>query len=125
MCERLYGLVFKRLEGLGWTVTQQDYENVIFAVEKIYEYILDFCGIDKLPEGLVNIAVDMATGEFLMDKSAINEIIGYVDGGFVKSISEGDVTVAYSGDYAKDLEQLIAMLTNKKEILYTYRCLKW
>lgn len=125
MCERLCGLVFKRLEGLGWKISEQDYDCVVFAVEKIYEYILSFCNIEKLPDGLINVAVDMAAGEFLMDKSAVNEIIGYVDGGFVKSVSEGDVTVAYGGDYAGDLERLIDCLTGKKKILYAYRSLKW
>lgn len=125
MCERLYSQVLKRLESLGWSLQEQDYDAVIFAVDKTYEYILSFCNLSKLPDALINTAVDMATGEFLMDKSAVNEIIGYVDGGFVKSVSEGDVSITYGGDYVRDLEMLIDSLIDKKNILYAYRSLKW
>lgn len=126
MCEQLYLKVFKRLDDLGWKIRDEDYDAVTFAVDKTYEYILSFCNIDEIPNELVYIAVDMAVGEFLMDKYSVNEVSGYIDGGFVKSITEGDVSVSYSnGEACSELEELIDTLMDKKDILYSYRRLKW
>ncbi len=126
LSEQLCLEVFKRLDDLGWEAEGDDYDAVAFAADKTYEYILDFCNIASLPKELYAVYVDMAAGEFLMDMYSVNKLSGYTDGQLVKSISEGDVSITYNNsESVRELEALMERLTNKKEILYSFRRLKW
>ena len=126
MCDTLCMQVFKRLSELGWTVEDSDFDVVMFGVEKTYDYILNFCNLDELPPELFNTAVDMAVGEFIMDKYSTDDISGYYNGELVKTISEGDISITYDREQAsKSLERLVDKLMEGKNMLYAFRRLKW
>lgn len=62
----------KRLEGFGYKLRVGDKAVLKFAVEKVTNTIKNECNVLTVPDGLINIAVDMAAGEFLGTKKAFS-----------------------------------------------------
>ena len=62
----------KRLEGFGYKLKAGDKAVLKFAVEKVTNTIKNECNVLTVPDGLINIAVDMAAGEFLGAKKAFS-----------------------------------------------------
>lgn len=61
--------VIKRLESFGYILKPNDKYALGFVLEKIKLDILNFCNIQELPDELIYVAVDMACGEFLLEKN--------------------------------------------------------
>ncbi|MCM1227329.1 MAG: hypothetical protein NC320_07895 [Clostridium sp.] len=62
--------VKERLKSFGYEPTEEDEFALAFAVQKVENTIKNDCSTTIVPDGLVNIAVDMAAGEFLTAKWA-------------------------------------------------------
>lgn len=123
--------VINRLEGLGYVLKPGDIETLGFLIGKVESDILNFCNIDALPDAAVYIAIDMACGEFLLDKKAAGDlIINGVDlsKADVKSISEGDTSVSFdsnSQNAAQKADVLINSLLDSQNDLYRFRRFVW
>lgn len=123
--------VTKKLQKLGYDVTDDDLILLKNLKASCDEYIRNFCNVSDIPEGLFFARTDMICGEFLLNKKACGQlnIEGLCLDNMVKSIQEGDVTVVYSDENVtpeNKVEALIEHLIYRlgKELL-NYRCVKW
>lgn len=123
--------VKKRLESFAYTVTEADNWMLEFIIQKVENSIKADCNINTIPDGLHNIAVDMAVGEFLLNKKSRGQLEGFDLEAAVKQIHEGDTSVTFAiGDGSKTpeerLDELILYLMNYgKGKFAAYRCIKW
>ena len=123
----------ERLQSFGYEWKNGDEAILAFSVQKAENTIKNDCNISSVPEGLINIAVDMAVGEFLMAKKAFapNDIAGLDLSTAVKQIQEGDTSVTFAaGEGSLTAEQRLDNLINylltygKGEFVH-YRRLLW
>lgn len=117
--------VIKRLAFLGYTVTDADSWGLDFIISKVESKIKNDCNISSVSDGLHQIAVDMAVGEFLLSKKSTNQLTGFDIEGAVKSISEGDTSITFAGNNEERMNQLIAYLSHDNADFSSYRCIKW
>ncbi len=116
-----------RLSCLGYSATDEDSDGIDLCINDTEEYICCFCNIESVPFELYNTAVDMCCGAFLKLKSSIGELDGYNLGGALESITEGDISLSYTGSISRDVlfDELIKRLMDKDKILIGFRRLKW
>lgn len=123
----------ERLQSLGYTVKDSDDIAINFAMQKVENTIKNDCNISAIPDGLMNIAIDMAVGEFLMSKKtfAPNDLLSLNLDSAIKQIQEGDINIAFSvGEGSKTDEQRLDsfinyLLTYGRGEFNTYRRFKW
>jgi len=104
-----------------------------FSVQKAANTVKNDCNVSSVPDGLLNIAVDMAVGEFLTAKRtfAPDDIDGIDFDLAVKQIQSGDTnTVFATGDASLTGEQRLAafinfLLTYGRDEFSCYRRLRW
>ena len=82
----------ERLESLGYALKDGDEVILTFSIHKVENTIKNDCNVPSIPDGLMNIAIDMAVGEFLTAKKTFSpDDIAGLDLDFaVKQIQEGD-----------------------------------
>lgn len=122
----------ERLQSFGY-VFSDDEILLNFIVQKVTDSIKNDCNVSEIPEGLTNIAVDIAAGEFLMAKKTFSpESIAGLDLDFsIKQIQTGDTnTVFTTGEGSLTDEQrlnnfLNYLTTYGKEQFSCYRRLRW
>lgn len=126
--------VKKYLAAIGFTYSDNDDWMLKFCIEKVTNTIKNDCNVSSVPEGLKQIAVQMAVGEFLYNKKNAGQTENFENLDFdavVKSIQEGDTNITFAiGEGSLTLEQrlnnLIAyLMTSGKSEFVTYRKLKW
>lgn len=122
-----------RLQSFGYTLKDGDEVILIFSIEKVTNTIKNDCNVSKIPDGLMNIAVDMAVGEFLTVKKTFspNDIAGLDLDFAVKQLQEGDKnTVFATGEGSLTAEQrlnnlLNYLLTYGRDEFSCYRRIRW
>lgn len=126
-----------RLKSFGYTVDETEGSTDLFVlnfvIQKTEAHIKNSCNISSIPDGLYHIAVDMACGNFLYEKKAVDSdsLTGFDLDAAVKQISEGDTSVTYAigeGSLTPEarLDALIAYLIGYGEKDFvTYRCMAW
>ena len=92
--------VVNRLVSFGFTPTNADVWSIAFSIEKSVNHVLNQINHSTVPDGLVEITVDMACGEFLDAKfmSGQLDMSGLDLDGIIESIHEGDTTVSFGQD---------------------------
>lgn len=123
----------KRLISFGYEPEHEDEFALAFSVQKVENTIKNNCGTSSVPEGLMNIAVDMAAGEFLTAKKTFSpDAIAGLDLDLaVKQIQTGDTNVTYAiGDGSLTSEQrfdsfINYLLNYGKDEFSCYRKIKW
>lgn len=123
----------ERLQSFGYEWKNGDEAILAFSVQKAENTIKNDCNISSVPEGLINIAVDMAVGEFLMAKKAFapDDIAGLDLSTAVKQIQEGDTSITFAaGEGSLTAEQRLDnlinyLLTYGKGEFVRYRRLLW
>lgn len=126
-------MVKERLESFGCVLNAGDEALIIFSVQKVENTIKNDCNVLSVPEGLINVAVDMAAGEFLMAKKTFSpdDIAGLNLDFAVKQIQAGDTnTVFATGEASMTPEQrlnnlITHLLTHGREEFSSYRKLRW
>lgn len=124
--------VLKRLSSFGIETEKPDEFVVSFAVEKVRSTIKNEINWQDVPDGLEHIAIDMAAGEFLLDKKtfapdSLNVDLSYA----VKQIQAGDMnTVFATGESSLTPEQRLDnfinyLLSYGKSEFASFRRLKW
>ncbi len=127
-------LVKERLQSFGYELREGDNALLVFAVQKAENTIKNDCNVAGVPEGLLNIAVDMAVGEFLQAKKvfAPEDLTGLDLEAAVKQIQAGDTTVQFeigkdsSNTPEQRLNALIDwLLTYGRSEFSCYRRVRW
>lgn len=124
--------VIQKLEMFGCVVDTYAEKLVDLCIEKAENYILSATNQTEIPQGLHQVTVDMAVGEYLFILKATGKLPDNfnLEAG-IKQISEGDTTVTFAvgvGDQTPEqrLDALINKLTTPpSELLAKYRRLKW
>lgn len=126
-------MVKERLQSFGYEIQDGDEIILNFSIQKVENTIKNDCNVSSIPDGLVNIAVDMAVGEFLTAKKTFSpDSIAWLDLDFaVKQIQTGDTnTVFATGEGSLTAEQrlnnfLNYLLTYGRDQFSCYRKIKW
>ena len=126
-------MVKERLQSFGYEIQDGDEIILNFSIQKVENTIKNDCNVSSIPDGLVNIAVDMAVGEFLTAKKTFSpDSIAGLDLAFaVKQIQTGDTnTVFATGEGSLTAEQrlnnfLNYLLTYGRDQFSCYRKIKW
>lgn len=129
----MLGRIKERLQSLGYRVKDSDDIAINFAMQKVENTIKNDCNISAIPDGLMNIAIDMVVGEFLMSKKtfAPNDLLSLNLEVAIKQIQEGDTNIAFAtGEGSKTDEQRLDsfinyLLTYGRSEFNTYRRFKW
>ena len=125
--------VVERLRAFGYMLRPGDEALLAFSVQKTENTVKNDCNVAEIPEGLINVAVDMAAGEFLTAKKtfAPDDLEGLDLEYAVKQIQTGDTnTVFATGEGSLTAEQrldafLNYLLTNGREQFSCYRRIRW
>lgn len=125
--------VKERLQSFGYTLKDGDEVILNFSIQKVENTIKNDCNVSSIPDGLVNIAVDMAIGEFLTAKKTFspNDIAGLDLDFAVKQIQTGDTnTVFATGESSLTPEQRLNafvsyLLIYGRDEFSCYRKIRW
>lgn len=125
--------VKERLQSFGYKVQSGDEAIISFSVQKVENTIRNDCNVSSIPDGLENIAIDMAAGEFLTAKKTFSpDSIAGLDLDYaVKQIQIGDTnTVFATGEGSLTAEQrlnsfLNYLLTYGRDEFSCFRRIKW
>lgn len=122
-----YDDVVLKLLALGYELQEDDEFTLEQAMVETEQYIMNYCNVCSVPEGLKYAAADMCCGSFLQTKSAMGELEGFDVENAVSSIQEGDVSITFSDAVnSKQLfDRLIETLTEKESELVCYRRMCW
>ncbi len=125
--------VKERLESFGYVLKDGDEVILTFSIRKATNTIKNDCNVSSIPDGLANITIDMAIGEFLTAKRTFApEDIAGLDLDFaVKQIQAGDTTTVFAvGEGSSTPEQrlnafLNYLLTYGRDEFSCYRRIRW
>ena len=126
--EKFIELVISRLEDLTYVMGESDAFALAFTIQTVENTIRNSCNTASIPDGLIFIAVDMACGQFLMQKKQTNSLgESFNIDNAIKSIKLGDVNVSL-GDTSDEskLDWLFGYLMNHgKDEFVCYRRIRW
>ena len=88
--------IIKRLSQLGYIVNESDDEIIEFELEKILNYVKNYCNITEIPEILDPRIIDRVCGEFLFYQKNSGQLEGFDYDTVIKEIKEGDTTLKYA-----------------------------
>ncbi len=88
--------IVKRLKQLGYEPTEADYEQVDFELNKMSNYVLNYCNIDTIPEIVEPRLIDRVCSEYLFYKKNSGQLEGFDYDFVIKSIKEGDTSITYA-----------------------------
>lgn len=94
--------VVKRLCQLGYTVSENDYETIEFELNKVINYVMNYCNITVIPDILDPRITDRVCSDFLYYKKNSGSLDGFNYDTVIKSIKEGDTTVTYAVGQGED-----------------------
>lgn len=88
--------IIKRLGQLGYVATEEDTDIIEFELEKILNYVKNYCNITEIPEILDPRISDRVSGEFLFYQKNSGNLTGFDYDAVIKEIKEGDTTLKYA-----------------------------
>lgn len=129
----MFDKVKGRLESLGYELKDGDEVAINFSVQKVENTIKNDCNVSSIPGGLINIAVDMAVGEFLTAKKTFApDDIANIDLDFaIKQIQTGDTNTVFATGEANQTDEqrlnsfLNYLLTYGRDEFSCYRTIRW
>lgn len=122
--------VILRLVSFGYEPTDGDAWMIAYNMKGTVNHVLNEINHVKIPEGLLEVVVDMICGEFLNAKflSGQLELTALDLDGMIQSVSEGDTSVTFSTDGSDEakLKGLLSWLIQGKGCdLLCYRKMRW
>lgn len=123
--------IVKRLGQLGYTATDEDSAIIDFELEKILNYVMNYCNITEIPDILDSRIIDRICGEFLFYQKNSGNLEGFDYDAVIKEIKEGDTTLKYAaGSDGDTAESRFDKFLNKMERgfdkwITPYRKLRW
>ena len=123
----------ERLQSIGYAVKDSDDIAINFAMQKVENTIKNDCNISAIPDGLMNIAIDMVVGEFLMSKKtfAPDDLLNFNLDAAIKQIQAGGTNISFAvGEGSKTDEQRLDsfidyLLNYGRDEFITYRRFRW
>lgn len=94
--------VIKRLKMLGYVYDPSDDEQIEYELNKILNYVLNYCNITIIPEILDPRITDRVCSDFLYYKKNSGNLNGFNYDAVIKSIKEGDTTITYAVGQGED-----------------------
>jgi hypothetical protein len=94
--------IIARLRQLGYTVTDSDYDQIDFELQKTLNYVMNHCNITVIPDVLDPRIIDRVCGDFLYYKKNSGSLKGFNYDAVIKSIKEGDTTLTYAVGQGED-----------------------
>ena len=94
--------VIDRLTHFGFIVTEDNYDELDFEIEKYTNYVLNYCNITIIPEILDLRIIDRICAEFLFNKKNTGTLNGFNYDVVIKEIKEGDTTLKYATGNGED-----------------------
>ena len=94
--------IIGRLKQLGYTPTDDDTNGIDFELNKITNYVMNYCNITTIPEILYPRIIDRVCSEFLFYKKNSGSLDGFNYDTVIKSIKEGDTTITYAVGQGED-----------------------
>ena len=100
-----------RLVSFGCKPVLTDAGSIAFSIQKSVNHVLNEINHKTIPDGLIEITVDMACGEFLNVKMLSGQLdMGSLDlTGIVNSIKEGDTQITF-GNGSSDEEKVNSLI---------------
>lgn len=122
--------VIALLSAFGVADTAQDPLLDIIIENTQYKVLNETNTILPMSDGLENVAVSMAVGEYLRFKKGLGQLDGFDLEPAIKQLQEGDTNIQYAigaGDSTPEqrLDAVISSLLNRSRELYKYRRLVW
>lgn len=120
--------VKERLTSLGYECVESDDFALQFCIDKVEQHIKHFCNICEVPVCLEHVVIDMACGEFLMQKKTMGQLTSVQIEPIVKRLTEGDTTVEYSTTTDREAmfnAYLDKMIHAHQSDLLAHRKLRW
>lgn len=124
-------LVLLRLDSFGYEAKEEDAFVIGYSVQKVENNIKNDCNITDIPEGLTNIAVDMACGEILdtLYRTGKLDVGSIALDGAIASVTLGDTTVSFDNSSSDNSTTFTALITALRDSgrgeLACYRTVKW
>lgn len=123
-------LVVGRLVSFGYDPTEEDAWMIAFTIQKSVNHVLNEINHSVVPNGLIEMVVDMVCGEMLNAKFLSGQLdLTALDlDGMIQSVSEGDTTVSFSTDGSDEakLKGLLSwLIQGKGSDLLCYRKMRW
>ena len=122
--------IFNELVTLGAVPDEDDVWLITFCIQKVENHILNQTNQSAVPEGLLQVAVDMVCGHFIQTKYSSGKLclsdLRFEEA--VKTVTEGDTTVTFETGESDDikLQKLIKyLLEGKGSDLLCYRKMRW
>jgi hypothetical protein len=94
--------VVMRLDQLGYSVTDKDHEQIEFELNKILNYVKNYCNITNIPEILDPRIIDRVCSDFLYLKKNSGSLDGFNYDAVIKQIKEGDTSITYAVGQGED-----------------------
>ena len=127
--------VIARLASFGYgTITANDQAMIEFDVEKVTWTVKNDCNVSEIPEGLIDIAVDMVCGYFLQAKKTtspadLSTLID-MDSAVIKEITAGDTKTVWENSGTQSSEQRFDsfcdyLINYGRDEFSCYRRLRW
>ena len=126
-------LVKGRLEGLGYTTSDDDNALLDICIRRVEDCIRNLCNIPEsheIPKELSSIVIDRVCGEFLFAKRSAEQLkLGELDfSADVKQIVEGDVSVSFfenSSDGERTDRLIDRLMSCGEKELVRFRRIRW
>ena len=96
------GNVIERLKQLGYTAQESDFDNISYELNKILDYVKNYCNITNIPEILHRRIIDRVCSDFLYFKKNSGSLEGFNYDAVIKSIKEGDTQIQYAVGQGED-----------------------
>jgi len=127
--------VIARLASFGYeTITANDTAMLEFEIEKVTWTVKNDCNVSEVPEGLMDIAIDMVCGHFLQAKKTtspgdLSDLIDF-DSAVIKEITAGDTKTVWENSGTKSSEQRYDafcdyLINYGRDEFSCYRRLRW
>ena len=94
--------VIDRLKQLDYVATTDDDSQLDFELNKILNYVKNYCNITTIPEILDPRIIDRVCSEFLYYKKNSGNLEGFNYDTVIKSIKEGDTQIQYAVGQGED-----------------------
>ena len=94
--------VIERLGQLGYTASKADNDTIDFELNKILNYVKNYCNITTIPEILDPRIIDRICSDFLYYKKNSGSLEGFNYDAVIKSVKEGDTTLTYAVGQGED-----------------------
>lgn len=120
----------ERLVSFGFVPTDEDAWVIAFSTKGTVNHVLNQINDTAIPDGLIEVVVDMICGEVLNAKflSGQLDLEGLDLDGMIQSVAQGDTTVSFNAagsDESKLTNLLDWLIKGKGCDLLCYRKMRW